>query len=398
MLSNRAWEAPKLVKSGNAILSSYGTTIFEIMSRLAQEHDAVNLGQGFPDGNGPPDVVAAATDYLKHGSNQYPSMMGLPVLRKAVARNNKRFYGLDVEWRTEVMVTSGATEALAACLFGLIEQGDEVVLIEPLYDSYLPIVQRAGGVARLVRLEPPDWALPEDDLANAFSDRTKLILLNTPMNPCAKIFRRKELEIIAALMEKHDAFAVCDEVYEHLIFDGVPHVPLMVLPGMRERCIRIGSAGKTFSLTGWKVGYITAPPHLLTPIARAHQFLTFTTPPNLQAAVAYGLDKNDSYFNSLSDDLQILRDYLGGGLTELGFEVLPCDGTYFITTDFRPLGFNGDDVEFCRHITTEAGVAAVPVSAFYQSGEVKHFARFCFCKEEVSLTKALDRMRAHFGS
>ena len=398
MLSNRAWEAPKLVKSGNAILSSYGTTIFEIMSRLAQEHDAVNLGQGFPDGNGPPDVVAAATDYLKHGSNQYPSMMGLPVLRKAVARNNKRFYGLDVEWRTEVMVTSGATEALAACLFGLIEQGDEVVLIEPLYDSYLPIVQRAGGVARLVRLEPPDWALPEDDLANAFSDRTKLILLNTPMNPCAKIFRRKELEIIAALMEKHDAFAVCDEVYEHLIFDGVPHVPLMVLPGMRERCIRIGSAGKTFSLTGWKVGYITAPPHLLTPIARAHQFLTFTTPPNLQAAVAYGLDKNDSYFNSLSDDLQILRDYLGGGLTELGFEVLPCDGTYFITTDFRPLGFNGDDVEFCRHITTEAGVAAVPVSAFYQSGEVKHFARFCFCKEEASLTKALDRMRAHFGS
>ena len=368
------------------------------MSRLAQEHDAVNLGQGFPDGNGPPDVVAAATDYLEHGSNQYPSMMGLPVLREAVARNNKRFYGLDVDWRSEVMVTSGATEALAACLFGLIEPGDEVVLIEPLYDSYLPIVQRAGGVARLVRLEPPDWALPEDDLANAFSDRTKLILLNTPMNPSAKIFRREELEIIAGLMEKHDAFAVCDEVYEHLIFDGLPHVPLMVLPGMRERCVRIGSAGKTFSLTGWKVGYITAPPHLLTPIARAHQFLTFTTPPNLQAAVAYGLAKDESYFNNLSDELQVLRDYLGGGLTELGFEVLPCDGTYFITTDFRPLGFNGDDVEFCRHITTEAGVAAVPVSAFYQSGEVKHFARFCFCKEEASLTKALDRLTAHFDS
>jgi aspartate/methionine/tyrosine aminotransferase len=386
------------VKSGNAILSSYGTTIFEIMSRLAQEHDAVNLGQGFPDGNGPPDVVAAATDYLEHGSNQYPPMMGLPVLREAVARNNKRFYGLDVDWRTEVMVTSGATEALAACLFGLIEPGDEVVLIEPLYDSYLPIVQRAGGVARLVRLEPPDWALPEDDLANAFSDRTKLILLNTPMNPSAKIFRREELEIIAGLMEKHDAFAVCDEVYEHLIFDGLPHVPLMVLPGMRERCVRIGSAGKTFSLTGWKVGYITAPPHLLTPIARTHQFLTFTTPPNLQAAVAYGLAKDESYFNNLSDELQVLRDYLGGGLTELGFEVLPCDGTYFITTDFRPLGFNGDDVEFCRHITTEAGVAAVPVSAFYQSGEVKHFARFCFCKEEASLTKALDRLTAHFDS
>ena len=390
-------EAPKRVKSGNTILSSYGTTIFEIMSRLAQEHDAVNLGQGFPDGNGPADVVAAATDYLEHGLNQYPSMMGLPALRQAVAHNNKRFYGLDVDWPTEVMVTSGATEALAACLFGLIEPGDEVVLIEPLYDSYLPIVQRAGGVAKLVRLEPPDWALPEGALAEAFSDRTKLILLNTPMNPCAKIFRRNELEIIAALLEKHDALAVCDEVYEHLIFDGLPHVPLMTLPGMRERCVRIGSAGKTFSLTGWKVGYITAAPHLLTPIARAHQFLTFTTPPNLQAAVAYGLGKDDRYFNNLAGDLQDLRDYLGGGLKDLGFEVLPCDGTYFITTDFRPLGFNGDDVEFCRHITTEAGVAAVPVSAFYQSGEIKHFARFCFCKEKASLTKALDRLNSHFG-
>ncbi|MDA1326888.1 MAG: aminotransferase [Proteobacteria bacterium] len=386
------------MKSGNAILSSYGTTIFEVMSRLAQEHDAVNLGQGFPDGNGPPDVVAAATDYLEHGLNQYPSMMGMPVLREAVAHNNKRFYGLDVEWRTEVMVTSGATEALAACLFGLIEPGDEVVLIEPLYDSYLPIVQRAGGVAKLVRLEPPDWALPVQALADAFSDRTKLILLNTPMNPCAKIFRRDELEIIAGLLQKHDALAVCDEVYEHLIFDGLPHVPLMTLPAMRDRCVRIGSAGKTFSLTGWKVGYITAPSHLLTPIARAHQFLTFTTPPNLQAAVAYGLAKDDSYFNNLAGDLQYLRDYLGDGLRDLGFEVLPCDGTYFITTDFRPLGFNGDDVEFCRHITTEAGVAAVPVSAFYQSGEVKYFARFCFCKEEASLSKALDRLRAHFRS
>ena len=385
------------MKSGNSILSSYGTTIFEVMSRLAQEHDAVNLGQGFPDGNGPPDVVAAATDYLENGVNQYPSMMGVPPLRQAVAVNNKRFYGLDVDWQTEIMVTSGATEALAACLFGLIEPGDEVVLIEPLYDSYLPIVRRAGGVARLVRLEPPDWALPKDALADAFSDKTKLILLNSPMNPCAKVFKQDELEFIAGLLEKHDAYAVCDEVYEHLIFDGLPHVPLMTLPGMRERCARIGSAGKTFSLTGWKVGYITAPPNLLTPIARAHQFLTFTTPPNLQAAVAYGLSKNDSYFNELSGDLQGLRDYLGTGLTDLGFKVLPCEGTYFITTDFRPLGFNGNDEEFCRHITTEARVAAVPVSAFYQSGEVNHFARFCFCKNKASLTEALDRLRAHFG-
>ena len=385
------------MKLANSVLSSYGTTIFEVMSRLAQEHDAINLGQGFPDGNGPPDVVAAATDYLENGLNQYPSMMGIPPLREAVANINKRFYGLDIDWPTEVMVTSGGTEALASSLFAMIEPGDEVVLIEPLYDSYLPIVQRAGGIAKLVRLEPPGWELPEVALAEAFSDKTKLILLNTPMNPCSKVFSRDELAVIAQLMEKHDAYAICDEVYEHLLFDGLEHVPLMTLPGMRERCIRIGSAGKTFSLTGWKVGYITACPELLAPIAKAHQFLTFTTPPNLQAAVAFGLSKEDSYFNSLSDDLQKCRDLLTDGLKEIGFEVMHCQGSYFLTTDFRPLGFTGNDEEFCRHITTEARVAAVPVGAFYQGGGVEHFARFCFCKQESTLHEALDRLRSHFG-
>lgn len=385
------------MKLANSVLSSYGTTIFEVMSRLAQEHDAINLGQGFPDGNGPPDVVAAATDYLENGLNQYPSMMGIPPLREAVANINKRFYGLDIDWPTEVMVTSGGTEALASSLFAMIEPGDEVVLIEPLYDSYLPIVQRAGGIAKLVRLEPPGWELPEVALAEAFSDKTKLILLNTPMNPCSKVFSRDELAVIAQLMEKHDAYAICDEVYEHLLFDGLQHVPLMTLTGMRDRCIRIGSAGKTFSLTGWKVGYITACPELLAPIAKAHQFLTFTTPPNLQAAVAFGLSKENSYFNSLSDDLQKFRDLLTDGLKEIGFEVMHCQGSYFLTTDFRPLGFTGNDEEFCRHITTEARVAAVPVGAFYQGGGVEHFARFCFCKEESTLHEALDRLRSHFG-
>jgi aspartate/methionine/tyrosine aminotransferase len=386
------------VKPANSVLSSYGTTIFEVMSRLAQQHDAVNLGQGFPDGNGPPDVVAVAVDYLEHGINQYPSMMGLPELRQAVAAANKRFYGLDVDWQTEVMVTSGATEALAACLFALIDPGDEVVLIEPLYDSYLPIVQRAGGVPRLLRVEPPDWKLPEQAIRDAFSDATKLILLNSPMNPCSKVFSADELALIASLVKKHDAYAVCDEVYEHLLFDGLKHVPLMTLPDMRERCIRIGSAGKTFSLTGWKVGYITAPPALLAPISKAHQFLNFTTPPNLQAAVAYGLGKDDQYFNGLSSDMQARRDFLGDGLKKIGFDVLPCQGSYFITADFRPLGFNGNDEEFCRHITVEARVAAVPVSAFYQGGDVRHFARFCFCKEESSLNEALRRLGDHFGS
>ncbi len=385
------------MKRANSVLSSYGTTIFEVMSQLAQEHGAVNLGQGFPDGNGPEDVVKIAADYLETGVNQYPSMWGIPALRQAVAAHNARFYGLEVDWRSEVMVTSGGTEALASALFALIEPGDEVVLIEPLYDSYLPIVRRAGGVPKLVRVAPPDWALPRDALEAAFSPATKLILLNSPMNPCSRVFDADELGFIAALVEEYDAYAVCDEVYEHLLFDGRRHVPLMTLPGMRERAVRIGSAGKTFSLTGWKVGYITAGPELLGPIAKAHQFITFTTPPNLQAAVAYGLGKDESYFRELADDLQSKRDRLAGGLRDIGFAVLDCAGTYFITTDFRPLGFNGDDVAFCRHITTEARVAAVPVSAFYQGGEVRHFARFAFCKEDASLDEALDRLSKHFG-
>jgi len=386
-----------MTAGGNSILTSYGTSIFEVMSRLAQEVGAINLGQGFPDGNGPPDVVAVAADYLKNGLNQYPSMMGIPELRQAVATHNKRFYGLDVDWRTEVMVASGGTECLASALFGLIEPGDEVVLIEPLYDSYLPIVRRAGGVPKLVRIAPPRWELPRDELTAAFSDRTKLILFNSPMNPCAKVFTPDELGFIADLLKKHDALAVCDEVYEHIKFDGRAHLPLMTFPGMRDRVARIGSAGKTFSLTGWKVGYITAAPRLLTPIAKAHQFITFTTPPNLQKAVAYGLGKEDAYFDGLAAEMQRKRDRLAAGLRSVGLDVLPCHGTYFITTDFRPLGFNGDDVEFCRHLTTEARVAAVPVSAFYEGGGVKHFARFAFCKDDAVLDEAIGRLQKHFA-
>ncbi len=386
------------MKPGNAILSSYSTTVFEVMSQLAQSHQAVNLGQGFPDGNGPEDVVAAAAAYLHDGVNQYPSMFGIPELRQAVAAHAKRFYDLDIDWQEEVMVTSGGTEALASALFGLIEPGDEVVLIEPLYDSYLPIVRRAGAKARLVRLEPPNWELPRDELVDAFSDNTKLILINTPANPCSKVFTFDELNFIGGLIERHDSYAVCDEVYEHLAFDGRPHLPLMTLPGMRDRVVRIQSAGKIFSLTGWKVGMMTASPALMTPIAKAHQFLTFTTPPNLQAAVAYGLTKDDNYFAALNADMQAARDRLADGLAEVGFGVIPCEGTYFITTDFRPLGFNGDDVEFCRHITTEAGVAAVPVSAFYQSTGVDHFARFAFCKHPDSIDEAIRRLKSHFGA
>ncbi len=382
---------------GNSILSGYGTTVFEVMSRMAVEYNAVNLGQGFPDQDGPLDVRQEAARYLLEEVNQYPSMMGLPELRQAVAAHNKRFYGLEVDWQKEVMVTSGATEALADCLFGLIEPGDEVVMIEPLYDSYLPIVRRAGGVPKLVRVTPPHWELPRDDLAAAFSPRTKLIILNSPMNPAAKVFTPDELGFIAELLLKYDAYAVCDEVYEHLVFDGRAHVPLMTLPGMRERVLRIGSAGKTFSLTGWKVGYITGAPALMTPVAKAHQFMTFTTPPNLQAGVAHGLRKDDSYFSGFTADMAAKRDHLSDGLRRIGFEVVPCQGTYFVTTDFRPLGFNGNDVDFCRTITLEAGVAAVPVSAFYQDGDVTHFARFCFCKREEILDEGLRRLARYFG-
>ena len=386
------------MKSANSLMAGLGTTVFEVMSALAREHNSVNLGQGFPDDKGPDEVRTAAADYLLNGHNQYPPMMGLPELRQAVADHAKRFQGLDIDWQTEVLVTSGATEALGDCLFGLIEPGDEVVLIEPLYDSYLPMVRRAGGVPKLVRLEPPSWRLPKDELAAAFSDRTKLILFNTPMNPCSKVFDVEELDFIAALCLKHDAYAICDEVYEHIIFDDLRHVSLMTRPGMRDRTARIGSAGKSFSLTGWKVGYVTAAPGLMKAIAKTHQFMTFTTPPNLQWGAATGLRLGDGYFTGLARDMQRKRDRLAEALSRIGFDVLPAHGTYFVTTDFRPLGFNGTDEDFCRHITVEAGVTAVPVSAFFDdSGQApRHFARFCFCKHDATLDSAIDRLATHF--
>lgn len=386
------------MKSANSLMSSLGTTVFEVMSALAREHKSVNLGQGFPDDQGPDEVRAAAAEFLLTGHNQYPPMMGIPELRQAVAEHARRFQGLDVDWQSEVLVTSGATEALGDCLLGLIEPGDEVVLIEPLYDSYLPMVRRAGGVPKLVRLEPPTWRLPREELAAAFSAKTKLILFNTPMNPCSKVFERDELQFIAGLCLKHDAFAVCDEVYEHIIFGDRRHVSLMTLPGMRDRTVRIGSAGKSFSLTGWKVGYITAGPEVMKAIAKTHQFMTFTTPPNLQWGAATGLRLGDDYFSKLASDMQRKRDRLAGGLSEIGFDVLPSHGTYFVTTDFRPLGFNGTDEDFCRHITVEAGVTAVPVSAFYDrpADAPRHFARFCFCKYDSTLESAIERLRVHF--
>jgi aspartate/methionine/tyrosine aminotransferase len=383
------------VKPQNDLLSATGTTIFTVMSALAVEHGAINLGQGFPDHDGPSDVIHAAAAALLDGRNQYPPMTGLPELRGAVAAANRRFYGLEVDPAKEVIVTSGATEAITACLMAVLNPGDECVLIEPLYDTYLPVVKLLGAVPRLVRLSPPKWELPRAELAAAFGPKTKAILLNTPMNPAGKVFTAAELAFIADLLQRHDCYAVCDEVYEHLTFDGWKHIPLMTLPGMRERCMRVGSAGKTFSLTGWKVGYVTCDASLAPNVAKAHQNLTFTTPPNLQRGVAVGLAKDDAYFENLAATLQAKRDRLAAGLARLGFGVLETKGSYFISADFRPLGFTGDDVAFCRALTVEAKVTAIPVTAFYASADApNHFARFAFCKGDAVLDAALARIEA----
>jgi aspartate/methionine/tyrosine aminotransferase len=383
-----------MTKPTNPIFTGLPTTIFEVMSRLAAEHNAINLGQGFPDVDGPEDIRRHAAEGLVAGPNQYPSMLGMPELRQAVAEANRRFYGLDVDWRTEVLVTSGATEAIADCLAGLVSPGDEVVLIEPLYDSYLPQVRQAGGVPKLVRLTPPDWRLDPDALAAAFSPRTKAILVNDPMNPAAKAFADAERALIADLVVRHDAYAICDEVYEHILFDGRRHRPLMTFPGMRERALRIGSAGKTFSLTGWKVGYITGSATLLEPVVKAHQYTIFTTPAALQQAVAFGLGKDDGYYRGLVGDLERKRDRFAAGLAALGFGVVPATGTYFISADFSPLGFTEPDAEFCRRMTVEAGVTAIPVSAFYGADAPTRFVRFCFAKRDEVLDTAIDRLGA----
>lgn len=386
------------MKPANTLLANTGTTIFTVMSALAQKHQAINLGQGFPDTDGPADVIAAAAAALQDGRNQYPPLTGVVELRQAVAAANARFYGIALDPDREVVVTSGATEAITASLMALIDPGDEVVLIEPLYDTYLPVVRMLGAVPRLVRLEPPHWQLPRAALEAAFGPKTKAILLNSPMNPVGKVFTAEELGFIAGLVQQHDAYAVCDEVYEHLVFDGLRHIPLMTLPGMRERCLRIGSAGKTFSLTGWKVGYITGPAALMSVVAKAHQNLTFTTPPNLQRAVAIGLAKDDSYFDGLAADLQAQRDHLVAGLTGAGFKTLPSGGSYFVLANYAALNSDGDDAAFCMRLAEQAGVVAIPLSAFYAGEKPRHHVRFAFCKQTKVLDEAIARLTRYFGA
>jgi aspartate/methionine/tyrosine aminotransferase len=362
------------------------------MSRLAMQVDAVNLGQGFPEGLEPKEVVEAAMRALRDGPHQYPPMLGLPALRQAVAANAHRFLGLEVDWEREVLVTSGATEALADAFFGLLNSGDEVILIEPAYDSYPVIIRRAGAVPVPVRLRPAKWELPRDEFKAAITPRTKAIVINTPMNPIGKIFGDDDLRFVADLLLKHDLVAIADEVYEHLVFDGRRHKSLFALPEVRDRVVRIGSAGKTFSVTGWKVGYVTADARLIAPIARAHQFVTFTTPPALQSAAAFGLRLPDSYFVGLKAALRERRDFLVDGLRGIGFDVGDVGATYFAVAGASRFDKAGDDGEFCRRLTLEAGVTAVPISAFYGERDVRSHIRFCFAKKRETLEAALERL------
>jgi N-succinyldiaminopimelate aminotransferase len=368
----------------NPLFSELPTSIFARMSALAAEHGAVNLGQGFPDFGWPQDVLDKAAESVRTGYNQYAPMRGLPELREAVADHYRRHQGLGLD-AEQVTVTSGATEALASALMALITPGDEVLLFQPLYDSYLPIVRRAGGVPRAVRLTPPDWRITKEMLAEAFTEKTKLVVFNNPHNPGARLFGEEELSLLADYCIRHDAIVLSDEVWEHLVFDGRRFIPLASLPGMGERTVKIGSAGKIFSVTGWKVGWIVAAPGLGEPISKVHQYLTFATAPNLQAAVAYGLGKEQAYFDGMRASFGRARDKMAEGLRSEGFAVLPVEGTYFLNVDLAASGIDADDETFCERAVREAGVAAIPVSSFYCEDPVRSVVRLCFAKKRETV-------------
>lgn len=378
---------------GHPVYRDRPTTIFEHMSALAREAGAINLGQGFPEGPGPRAVLEAAARAMVEKSSQYPPMPGLAELRAAVADHYARYQGLDLSPQ-EVIITSGATEALAASLLALVRPGDEVLMLAPLYDAYQPLVERAGGVAKIVTLRPPEWRLDHAALVSAISPRTRFLLLNNPVNPTGAVMDEADLALLADLCVEHDLIAICDEVWEHVIFDGQAHRALIALPGMRERTVKIGSAGKIFSVTGWKVGWMCAAPPLATLLGRAHQFLTFTTPPALQWAVVEGLNYPGAWFDDQRATYDAGRDRLAGGLAEAGYHVLPSGATWFLSIDLPTSGIVMDDVRFCERIVAEAGVAAIPVSAFCPDGAITHLVRLCFAKSDATLDEAVRRLAA----
>lgn len=373
----------------NSVYASLGTTVFEVMSRLAAERGAVNLGQGFPEEDGPRDILEAAARATLDGPNQYPPMRGLPELRQAVAAHYLEHQHIALDWQREVTITSGATEAIAAALLAFIEPGDEVILFEPLYDAYLPMVKRAGGAPRIVRLNPPHWRLEREALAAAFTAKTRVVMLNTPLNPSATVMSRTELAMLAELCRAHDAIVVSDEVWEHVTFDGVAHVSMLEL--LRERTLKIGSAGKMFSLTGWKVGFACGAPELMELFAKAHQFLTFTTPPNLQRAVTYALGKPRDYFQSMRAAFQRSRDRLDNALRAEGFVTLPAAGAYFLSVDLAASGVGMSDEAFAKH-AIEHGVATIPFSAFYANPDPPGLLRLCFAKKDETLDRGAEAL------
>jgi N-succinyldiaminopimelate aminotransferase len=374
-------------------LDGLGTTVFAEMSALALQTGAVNLGQGFPDTDGPVEVSEAAVEAIRGGVNQYPPGPGIADLRQAVAEHQERFYGITLDPGTEVVVTTGATEAVAAALLGLVDPGDEVVALEPFYDSYTAGIQFAGGVRVPVTLRAPDFRLDVDRLRDAVTPRTRLILLNTPHNPTGAVLDDAELSAVAALAVERDLLVVTDEVYEHMTYDGA-HRPLSTYPGMRERTLTISSAGKTFSFTGWKVGWATGPAHLVRAVLMAKQFLTFVSGAPFQPAVAVGLRLPDTFFVESLDRLRGKRDRFCAGLREVGFEVFEPAGTYFVTADVRPLGWQ-DGVEFCRDLPHRAGVVAIPHQVFYDDVEAgRPLVRFAFCKRDEVLDEALTRLQS----
>lgn len=381
--------------SFNPVFAGLPTTIFTHMSALAAKHNAINLGQGFPDEDGPLSIRQAASKALLEGPNQYPPSRGLLPLRAAIAKHAKRFYDLDFNAETDVLVTSGGTEALTASIMGLAGPGGEVVLIEPAYDSYGPIAEAVGAKVRTLKLAPPDWKLNEAALAAVLTPNTRVVMLNSPLNPIGRAFTREELEGVARVIAKSNAVVVCDEVYEHLIFDGRAQIPLMTLPGMRDRVVRVGSAGKMFSLTGWKIGWVTGDAKLIDPIAKAHQFITFTTSPALQLGVAHALEHEMDFTLNLTKTLQGNRDVLAKGLRKLGFTTLPCEGSYFLTADISGLT-NEPDTAFCERLVAEAGVALIPLSPFFSGGKPDHLVRFAFCKRRALLEDALARLEMYF--
>lgn len=383
---------PTATRPGAARVAGLGTTIFAEMSAQAARHDAVNLGQGFPDTDGPDQVVEAAVAALRSGDhNQYPPGPGLASLRTAIARHQDRFHGMTVD-PDDVLVTTGATEAMAAALLGLVDPGDEVVALDPYYDAYTADIQLAGGVRVPVTLAPPDFSFDPARLEAAITPRTRVLVLNSPHNPTGTVLSRADLAAVADLATRHDLVVVTDEVYEHLVYDDHEHVPIATLPGMAARTITISSAGKTFALTGWKIGWAIGPPPLLGAVRAAKQFLTYVSGGPLQPAIAHALDLPDDYFADLTRTMQGRRDRLASGLADLGMGVTVPAGGYFVSTDIRPLGFD-DGLAFCRDLPERVGVAAIPHQVFWDDPSVgQHLVRWSFAKQDHVLDEGLARL------